>query len=216
LGLGKTGVALDATASMARSACAITRRNCCSASCNRGAVRAQAHLAVLPVLDVAAGAANALDHALTGVSGLERLLELAIDAEPGWGHGQRLLETFAQRSSGAQWERSSSSAKRSGGTGPASPEDTAATSELLWPASCRYAGDGMGRGERSPYGTHNPQSDPLRSLERVTLRHRHQDFAVDRVSVGQSVRRATAIPCSDAQTCFAVARCATAAANESG
>jgi hypothetical protein len=101
-------------------------------------------------------------------------------------------------------------------TGPASPEDTAATSELLWPASCRYAGDGMGRGERSPYGTHNPQSDPLRSLERVTLRHRHQDFAVDRVSVGQSVRRATAIPCSDAQTCFAVARCATAAANESG
>jgi hypothetical protein len=41
------------------------------------------------------GAADALDHRLAGVGGLERLLELALHAEAG--HGQRLFEALSER-----------------------------------------------------------------------------------------------------------------------
>jgi len=54
---------------------------------------AQRHVAVLPALDVARAAPDALDHGLAGVGGLLRRLELACDAEAG--EGERLLETFA-------------------------------------------------------------------------------------------------------------------------
>ena len=60
---------------------------------------AQAHVAVLPALDVAAGAADGLDHRLARVRGGERALELAGDPEPG--EGQRLLHALAQRGGGA-------------------------------------------------------------------------------------------------------------------
>ena len=55
---------------------------------------AQAHVAGLPALDVAGGAADGLDHGFARVGRLQRLLEQPAYAEPR--HCQRLLQPFAQ------------------------------------------------------------------------------------------------------------------------
>ena len=56
---------------------------------------AQAHVTGLPALDVAAGAADGVDHRLDRVRRGQRLLQPAADPEAG--EGQRLLEALAQR-----------------------------------------------------------------------------------------------------------------------
>src|SRR4051794_40967781 len=57
----------------------------------------EAHVAVLPALDVAAGAADGLDHRLARVRGSERALEPATHLKPG--DGQRFLQALTQRGS---------------------------------------------------------------------------------------------------------------------
>jgi hypothetical protein len=69
---------------------------------------AQRHLAV-PVLDVAAGAADALDHRLARIRGLQRALQRSGD--PRAGEGERFLQALAQRRGGAGCVRSSSRAR---------------------------------------------------------------------------------------------------------
>ena len=74
-------------------------RNWRSASSMPAAVQRRHMSPDLPALDVAAGAADGLDHRLARVRRRERALEPAADAEAG--EGERLLQALAQRGGGA-------------------------------------------------------------------------------------------------------------------
>src|SRR3954468_9129064 len=75
------------------------RRNWGLASSMPGAARRRAISPCLPALDVAAAAADALDHRLAGVGRLEGALERALDPQPG--ERERLAHALAQRARGA-------------------------------------------------------------------------------------------------------------------
>jgi hypothetical protein len=73
-------------------------RNCRSAFDHAGGP-AQAHVARLPALDVARGAADDLDHRLARVRRLQRLLQRSLHAEPS--DGECLRHSFPKRGGGA-------------------------------------------------------------------------------------------------------------------
>src|SRR5215210_3374086 len=92
---GDEGVTLDGDDELGEVAVADDPAELLLGDEHAGGGPALAHVAVVPVLYVALGVADDLDHALAGVRGAQRLREVAGDAEPH--QRQRVGHALAER-----------------------------------------------------------------------------------------------------------------------